>query len=178
MQWRYNFFIITVVFINPENIPMRNMFNKFGQEGGIPVRWYPFGRFRLSKYIGCLRVKRFYKWRYFMRRVSYYSECLSHHRRLAKIEKYLMRGIESWCLCSVVDSLTTEMLKWFLFNPPSNFGLGDWSTTRIWRYRPCVFVSKRRAGMLLTKNLTNDIHRRKFVTQKLEFTKRCKLAIS
>ena len=43
------------------------------------------------------RVKRFYKWRYFMKRVSY-SECLTLHQRriqsFAKIVK-IMREIES-----------------------------------------------------------------------------------
>ena len=34
------------------------------------------------------------------------------------------------------------------------------------------------SGRLFTKNLTHDIHRSKFVTQKLVFTKKCKLAKS
>ena len=53
------FFIITVGFLDPENIPMRNIFKKFGREGKNPggvTSTPPLGRFRLAKYLGRLRV--------------------------------------------------------------------------------------------------------------------------
>ena len=46
------FFIITVGFLDPENIPMRNIFEIFGREGENPGGGIPPGRFRLAKYLG------------------------------------------------------------------------------------------------------------------------------
>ena len=49
-------FIITVGFLDPENIPMRNIFKKIGREDKNPgVASTPLRRFRLAKYLGCLR---------------------------------------------------------------------------------------------------------------------------
>ena len=55
---KMNFFVITVGFLDPENIPMRNIFKKFGREGKNPggLHQPPLGRFRLAKYLGHLRV--------------------------------------------------------------------------------------------------------------------------
>ena len=55
---KIEFFIITVGFLDPENIPMRNIFKKFGREGKIQGGLYqpPLGVFRLAKYLGHLRV--------------------------------------------------------------------------------------------------------------------------
>ena len=55
---KIEFFHYTVKFLDPENIPMRNIFKKFGREGTNPggVVSTPLGRFRLAKYLGHLRV--------------------------------------------------------------------------------------------------------------------------
>ena len=38
---KIEFFIITVGFLDPENISMRNIFEKFGREDQNPGGWYP-----------------------------------------------------------------------------------------------------------------------------------------
>ena len=50
-------FIITVGFLDPENIPMRNIFEKFGQEGKTPggIVSTPLD-VSVAKYLGYLRV--------------------------------------------------------------------------------------------------------------------------
>ena len=56
---KIEFFIITVGFLDPENIPMRNTFEKFGREdqnpggGTHPPPWAP----KVDFYLGHLRVK-------------------------------------------------------------------------------------------------------------------------
>ena len=56
---KIEFFIITVGFLDPENIPMRNIFEKFGREDQNPGGgWYPppLGRPKVDFYLGHLRV--------------------------------------------------------------------------------------------------------------------------
>ena len=44
--------------LTPKNIPMRNIFKKFGREGKNPGGWYPppLGRPKVDFYLGHLRV--------------------------------------------------------------------------------------------------------------------------
>ena len=56
---KIDFFIITVGFLDPENILMRNIFKKFGREGKNPWGLYqpPHGRQKVDFYLGHPRVK-------------------------------------------------------------------------------------------------------------------------
>ena len=60
---KIEFFIITVEFLDPENIPMTNIFKKFGREGKNPGGMVstPLGRPKVDFYLGHLRVKRVYR---------------------------------------------------------------------------------------------------------------------